>query len=511
MKKTPLVLLVLSLTLLATVAALAQGTEFTYQGRLNSNGVPATGPFDLSFNTLDVPTGGTPHNPALEINNVPVSNGLFTVVLDFGFLGGTAPLWLEIGVRPGGSAGVHTILAPRQRLTPTPRAHYALQAGAADRLDGYSAENFWATDGNASTTAGAHFVGTRDEQPLELRANAQTGLRLEPASGAAANLYAPGELSFGSATRQMLNLYGREYAIGVQLDTMYFRTLGGGNLFGSEVRGGNFTWFAGGSHSDTALDPGAPTRFFEVPKELMRLESDGQLTVFGRLRNAIEGRTTNAAGSAVYGENTNGWAGNFNGNVFIGRDLTFQTSSRQMLNLSSSSYGIGIQPFTMYFRSDTGNANHGFIWYKGGVHNDNYANPGGGIELMRLVEAGLSVKGTFVSSSDRNAKDNIEPVRPREVLDKVAALPISAWNYKHDPSARHVGPMAQDFRSAFGLGHDDKGIATVDADGIALAAIQGLNEKVDQDAKAKDARIAALERELAELKKLLHQRSPPIN
>jgi len=243
----------------------------------------------------------------------------------------------------------------------------------------------------------------------------------------------------------------------------------------------------------------------------MRLESDGQLTVFGRLRNAIEGRTTNAAGSAVYGENTNGWAGNFNGNVFIGRDLTFQTSSRQMLNLSSSSYGIGIQPFTMYFRSDTGNANHGFIWYKGGVHNDNYANPGGGIELMRLVEAGLSVKGTFVSSSDRNAKDNIEPVRPREVLDKVAALPISAWNYKHDPSARHVGPMAQDFRSAFGLGHDDKGIATVDADGIALAAIQGLNEKVDQDAKAKDARIAALERELAELKKLLHQRSPPIN
>ena len=67
------------------------------------------------------------------------------------------------------------------------------------------------------------------------------------------------------------------------------------------------------------------------------------------------------------------------------------------------------------------------------------------------------------------------------MLAKVAALPISTWNYKTSPNAEHLGPVAQDFHSAFGLnGTDDKGIATVDEDGVALAAIQGLNRKLDE-------------------------------
>ena len=82
-------------------------------------------------------------------------------------------------------------------------------------------------------------------------------------------------------------------------------------------------------------------------------------------------------------------------------------------------------------------------------------------------------------------------------------MPISAWNYKDDPASRHVGPMAQDFHAAFGLGFDDKHIATVDADGIALAAIQGLNQKLEAQAGAlqeRDDRIARLESDLAELR-----------
>ena len=194
------------------------------------------------------------------------------------------------------------------------------------------------------------------------------------------------------------------------------------------------------------------------------------------------------------------WTGNFNGNVSVSGNQSFGAQTRQMLNLWGTGYGIGVQASTLYFRCNAGGPNEGFSWYKGGTHHDNYANPGGGTELMHLVAGGLYVNGTFVSSSDRNAKENFKPVDPRAVLEKVAALPLSEWNYKSDTASRHLGPMAQDFHAAFGIGPDDKHIATVDADGVALAAIQGLNQKVDDRSQESGARIQKLEAENAELK-----------
>ncbi|MCC6821934.1 MAG: tail fiber domain-containing protein [Verrucomicrobiota bacterium] len=167
----------------------------------------------------------------------------------------------------------------------------------------------------------------------------------------------------------------------------------------------------------------------------------------------------------------------------------FGSQTRQMLNLYGTDYGIGAQFDSLYFRCANSDANSGFIWYKGGVHHDGYAQPGaGGTELMHLVAGGLYVNGAIVLTSDRNAKENFKPVSPREVLDKVAALPLTEWNYKTDASMRHIGPMAQDFYAAFGLGPDDKHIATVDADGVALAAIQGLNQKLEEQ-RAENAKL----------------------
>src|SRR4051812_16411961 len=119
-------------------------------------------------------------------------------------------------------------------------------------------------------------------------------------------------------------------------------------------------------------------------------------------------------------------------------------------------------------------------------------------------QTALHVVGTVTATafnppSDRNLKENFTPVSPREVLDKVAAMPISRWNFKGDATTPHVGPMAQDFHAAFGLGTDEKHIATVDADGIALAAIQGLNEVV----KEKGAKISRLEKQLSDLEALV--------
>jgi hypothetical protein len=109
----------------------------------------------------------------------------------------------------------------------------------------------------------------------------------------------------------------------------------------------------------------------------------------------------------------------------------------------------------------------------------------------------------FVSTSDRNAKENFTPVSPASVLDKVLSLPISRWNFKTDTGTPHLGPMAQDFYAAFGVGPDDKHIATVDADGVALAAIQGLNEKVENGKRKAETRIQKLEAENTELKERL--------
>jgi hypothetical protein len=80
-------------------------------------------------------------------------------------------------------------------------------------------------------------------------------------------------------------------------------------------------------------------------------------------------------------------------------------------------------------------------------------------------------------------------VNGHQVLEKLAALPVSTWNYKTDPaSVRHMGPMAQDFAAAFGLGDDDKKINMVDANGVAVVAIQALYRKV----QALEAEVAAL-------------------
>jgi hypothetical protein len=125
--------------------------------------------------------------------------------------------------------------------------------------------------------------------------------------------------------------------------------------------------------------------------------------------------------------------------------------------------------------------------------------------------AWLSATGYWNNTSDRNRKDGFAAVDSREILDKLAALPIQTWHYTNETAEiRHLGPVAQDFREAFGLGSDDKSIGTVDADGVALAAIQGLNQKVEAenaalrtDVKVRDTRIAALERSVAELKALV--------
>ena len=208
------------LFLLFTGSLLAQGTAFTYQGRLNDGGSPAHGSYDFRFKLFEDPLGNNQAGSTILTNGFEITNGLFIATLDFGGLFNGSNYWIEVDVRTNG--GSFENLNPLQPVLPTPYAMFANTAsnlsgtissanlsgtyggpvdfnnsgnnfggsfsgnGAsitnvnAATLSGLSAANFWKTSGNVGTSAGTNFVGTIDNQPLELRVNNQRALRLTP-------------------------------------------------------------------------------------------------------------------------------------------------------------------------------------------------------------------------------------------------------------------------------------------------------------------------------------------
>ncbi len=106
----------------------------------------------------------------------------------------------------------------------------------------------------------------------------------------------------------------------------------------------------------------------------------------------------------------------------------------------------------------------------------------------------------WVNASDRESKENFQPVDPQTLLAGISQLPISQWSYKNDATgATHIGPTAQDFYRLFGLGSSDKTISTIDPSGVALAAIQELSKQL----KTKDQQLADLKAEIEALRQLI--------
>ncbi len=124
-----------------------------------------------------------------------------------------------------------------------------------------------------------------------------------------------------------------------------------------------------------------------------------------------------------------------------------------------------------------------------------------------ITEGDVFARGVKLTS-DRNAKTNFRSVDARAVLERIAALPVTRWNYKSDASSeQHIGPMAQDFHAAFGLsGSDDKHISAVDAQGVALTAIKGLNAKLETEKASLRVTLAALEARMEVLEKAARAR-----
>jgi hypothetical protein len=142
---------------------------------------------------------------------------------------------------------------------------------------------------------------------------------------------------------------------------------------------------------------------------------------------------------------------------------------------------------------------------------NNQAN--GGIEYNfgpngNLVIAGSLTANGVVYPSSRALKEDFQAVDGRNILARLAAMPVSEWRYRSDPASRHIGPMAEDFRSAFGLGTEEAGLNVGDVAGVTIAAVQGLwtelqAQKAAAEAQAKN--LAELQRALEEQRLLIEE------
>lgn len=180
------------------------------------------------------------------------------------------------------------------------------------------------------------------------------------------NLNIPqGNISFGAQTRQMLNLWNQSYGIGVQNGTLYFRS------------DSDFRWWLGGKPDNDPSQPDNGTL-------QMRLDGSANLSIGGNL--------TTGGNITLPGTPT------LTGSIFFG------AAERQMLNLWNANYGIGVQDWTQYFRSDSD-----FCWFIRGTHANGQSDPGGGMLSMKLdggsnlqVFGNLTVNGNLTVSGNQN-------------------------------------------------------------------------------------------------------------
>jgi len=224
-------------------------------------------------------------------------------------------------------------------------------------------------------------------------------------------------------------------------------------------------------------------------------------TVSGGLNNTASGVAATVGGG--FGNTASGYfatAGGGFGNIAAGTG-SFVAGSNA-LNETPAHVGVFL------FADSSGYAFHS------AAANEFAARATGGVRFVLGIDGSgtptwscaASSANSWACSSDRNLKENFQPVDVAGVLQRVVGLPLYLWNAKGTaPNVKHLGPTAQDFMAAFALGNSDKMIGMQDADGVALAAIQGLNQRLEEQRQSLDEqqqRIAELEDSVSQLETL---------
>ncbi|MGZ8243194.1 tail fiber domain-containing protein [Methylomagnum sp.] len=357
----------------------------------------------------------------------------------------------------------------------------------------WQANSAWSLAGNASNAA--QFIGTTDNlNPLVVKVNNEPVLRFthDGVAGDAPNLIGghAGNTVVAGVKGAVVGGGGRSDSINRITDD--FGTVGGGSGNRAGDNGGttadrNNATVAGGA------DNTASGRESTVAGGYHNTASGDKSTVAGGVINTASG-----INSVVVGGVNNAASGDTS--VVAGGSNNTASGNSSIVAGGSSNTASGVWSFAAGFQAQAQH-NGAFVWadtddiaFSSTAANEFSVRATGGVRLVTAIDgisgiptAGVQLSagsGTWTSLSDRNAKENLAPVDGRQVLEKVAALPMQTWNYKTQADdIRHIGPMAQDFRAAFQLGENDKTIATVDADGVALAAIQGLYKLVEEQRK----------------------------
>jgi trimeric autotransporter adhesin len=205
----------------------------------------------------------------------------------------------------------------------------------------------------------------------------------------------------------------------------------------------------------------------------------------------------------VYGTRTNGWPQP----VALFENVSTVTNSSPALRLLVDGAAVdGALSCSVQVAANTPNS---IIAQFGnsGAFVVTITNNGSIYTASNVYSAGNVYANGVELTSDRNAKENFTAMDGKTVLAKVAVLPVTEWNYKNDGvDKKHLGPMAQDFYAAFQLnGGDDKHISVVDEGGVALAAIQGLNQKLQEQLNRQDAENARLKQQNDSLAERLNE------
>ena len=437
----------------------AQGTAISYHGRLTSNGVPVSGTYNLTFSLFNAASGGSAVAGPLVTNGVVVNNGLFYVTIDFGAgVWSRWTNWLQIGVETNGAASF-TTLSSRQEVLPLP---YAIVAGnTSNLLATLPATQLSSPVPLARLPAG---VVTNDETSSVTLGNVKLGnVKLF------GTLYLP----------YVVTLYsGPDLLLQAGFENNFFAGPNAGNLTTSGPY--NTAIGACALHANTSGVANTANGYGALVEN-----TSGAANVangFEALGDNTSGSENTANGFAALLANTNG-----NFNTAVGN------RALSLLAGGANNIALGYYAGSALTGNESSNVDIGNVGVAGESGVIRIGTPG--IQTATYLAGTVYANGVALTS-DRNAKEHFASIDSQAVLAKVAALPVTEWNYKDDKAAEHIGPMAQDFHAAFGLdGADDKHISVVDENGVALAAIQGLNEKLE----AESAENEHLKRRLDEL------------
>src|SRR5713101_5842387 len=377
----------------------------------------------------------------------------------------------------------------------------------------------WRVTGNngtgCNTTPCANFLGTTDNSSFEIHVDGQRAYRIEPAT----DTQSGHNLGFSP------NLVGGFSGNAVTGTGVAGATIAGGGAasFANTVSGSFGS--VGGGYGNTASGHSSSTvggGYGNTASSSYSTVGGGEYNTAISYYSAVGGGYSNTA-SGYLSTLGGGYSNTVSGTLAVVGGGYSNTASGYQSTVPGGRANIasGAFSFAAGCGASTNNQFGAFVWADGDCSplnaiaaNQFLARATGGVEFITgfqvctigpCTEAtGVQVAaggGSWGSMSDRNVKDHFAPVDKLQFLARVLALPITTWNYKTQvASIRHIGPMAQDFFAAFNVGEDDRHITDIDEGGVALAAIQGLNQKLEEELRQKETRLAVAENEIHELK-----------